>query len=228
MLTSTCLTSIKVKLKCTRIFVSQYLGSRRSRSNNCVQNMKSVGSRGSNGTLSWISAAQNHYQPRRKTPYSHTFNWSYNHATSPDSWNARQQIICANKSTTFAAAWTESTATRVAVLQTREPSMMCSTVNLKAGKAWSRVLNKFGFCLLHLDGHIHIWRHRGVHTLPASIRYRHTVTSPAWSVIVWSAITTHLYYCLFVTQVLQRISPLDFCFVNARGSFILVLRDTAF
>ncbi|GFV58323.1 odorant receptor [Trichonephila clavipes] len=43
-----------------------------------------------------------------------------------------------------------------------------------------------GASSMHQDGHIHVWRHRGEHSLAACILLRHTGSSPG--VMVWGAI----------------------------------------
>ena len=101
------------------------------------------------------------------------------------------QLLLQYKVDLLAAAWTLSfgtmaSATLDVALQTRTPSMVCSTMNFDIGIVWYSVFWQSRICLQHHDVRICAWRHHGKATLPPCIRHHNIGSSP--KVMVWDAI----------------------------------------
>ena len=170
-----------------RFVVSQHHYSRRLKSLDGVQNMKSICSEVSYGTPCWISASLCHWHPRKQISYPHDFNGSNNPVTSSDSGN---EVFCktnvfTGNSMTFATAWTVNSETTAlvpfdATSQTGAPSMVYSRTNLDAGMAWRRVLKRRSIMFtaswwLHSCLEVSLWTH------VASVHSTASYWSTTWS-----------------------------------------------
>ena len=122
--------------------------SSQSRLNNCLQNMKFMSLAEWFGTLYWILSIQYHKCMRRLISYLHILNRSRSNITSPES---RNRLVLA----------TMASSTLVLTSQTGTTSMLCSTMNLDEGIAWSRTLRWILIPFTVNAGVICVWYYHG-------------------------------------------------------------------